>query len=238
MSMYGSMMMAGADSNQHTPTNHHGYQQQPSSGLNDYYKHFHGYNGGGSNSGEGGGSFTDYDDEFGNYYMRSAASKMRKLYTPMQNTGVDSRSTSSSYQRYPQHQSQQKHQPFANSFPFKRNDDEFKNNSKVDDDSGLIMSTEEQEAIDDDSEKDQIIHKRFKRQTLVAEQRNYQYQSGYSREPPCYGFPLEVNVKSRIKLDRIFPIYGNSQFKKCVKRFKIPTPGPNPDYIHVLQKVY
>lgn len=42
------------------------------------------------------------------------------------------------------------------------------------------------------------------------------YSSSYE-EGPCYGFPLEVNVKSRIKLDQIFPIHGKSQFKKCIK---------------------
>lgn len=38
-----------------------------------------------------------------------------------------------------------------------------------------------------------------------------------SYEPPCRGFPLEINIKSRIKFDQIFPIKGNSQIKKCVR---------------------
>lgn len=232
MSMYGPMMMAGADPHQHmaTKSNHAQVYQYPG---NDIYKQYQGYHSANPSSTDG-SSFTDYDDDFGNYYMRSAASKMRKVYSPL--PGTDTLNPQPSYVRHPPsaHQHHNKHS-LMNSFPFKRIDNELKNDNNNNAD--WIMPTEEQEAIDDESDKDQIIHKRVKRQA-VLEPRNYHYQSGYPREPPCYGFPLEVNVRSRIKMDRLFPIYGNSQHKKCIKRFRMPTPGPNPDYVHILQKVY
>lgn len=43
------------------------------------------------------------------------------------------------------------------------------------------------------------------------------YSSSYAYEPPCYGFPLEINIRSRIKPEDVFPIKGNTQFKKCIK---------------------
>lgn len=69
-----------------------------------------------------------------------------------------------------------------------------------------ILPVEEQESLDNDGGQ---RHRRVKRQV--------HYQSGYEREPPCYGFPLEVNIRSRIKMDQLFPIQGNSQYKKCIK---------------------
>ena len=47
--------------------------------------------------------------------------------------------------------------------------------------------------------------------------RQVYYKSGYNGSNKCHGFPLEVNVRSRIKMDQVFPIYGKSQMKKCVK---------------------
>lgn len=49
-----------------------------------------------------------------------------------------------------------------------------------------------------------------------------QYQSGYysqtsAYEEPCHGFPLEINIRSRIKPEDVFPIRGKSQLKKCIK---------------------
>lgn len=46
------------------------------------------------------------------------------------------------------------------------------------------------------------------------------YESSYGEadsDEPCFGFPLEINVKSRIKPEDVFPIRGKSQFKKCIK---------------------
>lgn len=44
------------------------------------------------------------------------------------------------------------------------------------------------------------------------------YESGYSGyEEPCYGFPLEIRIKSRIKPENVFPILGKSKFEKCIK---------------------
>lgn len=67
------------------------------------------------------------------------------------------------------------------------------------------------------------VHKATSNQLLVAKsdtksklrkKRQVSYTSGYER--PCHGFPLEINVKSRIKMDQVFPIFGRSQIKKCV----------------------
>lgn len=69
------------------------------------------------------------------------------------------------------------------------------------------MSPDEQESLLSADESPANNH-RVKRQV---------YESSYENEPPCYGFPLEVNVRSRIKFDQVFPIRGNSQFKKCIK---------------------
>ena len=104
--------------------------------------------------------FTDYDDDFGNYYMRKAASGMMQMGSIYR---ADKREE--------------------------------------------LMSKDERESLHDDSDSG-VPNKRVKRQA---------YESSYQNEPPCYGFPLEINVKSRIKLGQIFPIHGKSQFKKCIK---------------------
>lgn len=69
------------------------------------------------------------------------------------------------------------------------------------------MPTEEEESLFEDDDYTHRGHSRVKRQIY--------HQSTY--EGPCYGFPLEVNIKSRIKMDQLFPIHGNSQYKKCIK---------------------
>lgn len=67
--------------------------------------------------------------------------------------------------------------------------------------------TEEEESFLNDKDDSNRRHSRVKRQIY--------HKSTY--EGPCYGFPLEVNIKSRIKMDQLFPIHGNSQYKKCIK---------------------
>lgn len=69
------------------------------------------------------------------------------------------------------------------------------------------MPTEEEESLFNDDDNNDKGHLRVKRQVY--------HQSTY--EGPCYGFPLEINIKSRVKMDRLFPIHGNSQYKKCIK---------------------
>lgn len=66
-----------------------------------------------------------------------------------------------------------------------------------------LQRTDDDEAVDEDSKP---RGRRVKRQVS--------YTSDYDR--PCYGFPLEINVKSRIKMDNVFPIFGKSQVRKCV----------------------
>jgi len=67
-----------------------------------------------------------------------------------------------------------------------------------------IRPAEDKETLDSDDSP----NRRVKRQA---------YESSYENEAPCYGFPLEINVRSRIKFDQVFPIKGKSQFKKCIK---------------------
>lgn len=71
--------------------------------------------------------------------------------------------------------------------------------------SNWMLTIDERESVDNEDQ----TSRRVKRQA--------HYESRYENEPPCYGFPLEVNIKSRIKMDNIFPIHGNSQMKKCIK---------------------
>lgn len=116
-------------------------------------------------------NFTDYDDEFGNYYLGKAGSHMVNSY--------------------------------SNRKLSKRNQLESGSSKAV----AWLMSAVP-EAVDG---ADDQTNKRVKRQA------GGYYESSYEKEPPCYGFPLEVNIKSRIKMDQVFPIFGNSQYKKCIK---------------------
>lgn len=127
--------------------------------------------------------FTDYDDDFGNYYLRKASNHMGNSY----GSGSNNNNNNSNNKRLSKRA---------------RSDAE---NSKASKALAWLMSAvpEAVDGADDQS------HKRVKRQV--------NYESSYEKEPPCYGFPLEVNIKSRIKMDQVFPIYGNSQYKKCIK---------------------
>lgn len=182
MSMYGSMMGAGA-----MPA-HHQHPQMPSSATMPYSADYGSPSSGYSKSPEANSiNFTDYDDDFGNYYMRAAGSNKRSKMIAAHPSYVDGQ----------QQQLQQAH--FK-----KRSDSDSKNGD-------WILPTKEQEELDSGSSVDEMAsNKRSKRQAPY-------YESSYEKEPPCFGFPLEVNVKSRIKLDQVFPIHGNSQLKKCVK---------------------
>lgn len=120
-------------------------------------------------------NFTDYDDEFGNYYLRKSH----------RNNNNNNHNRANSNQRHHRIGS------------VRRADSESRDE--------LLVNRDERETVDHE---DSNNHLRLKRQV---------YQSSYENEPICYGFPLEVNIKSRIKMDQIFPIFGNSQFKKCIK---------------------
>lgn len=118
-------------------------------------------------------NFTDYDDEFGNYYLRKTSNQLGNPY----NRKLTRR----------------------NQLPSSSDD------SKTSKAIAWLVSIAP-EAVDSG---DDQSRKRVKRQA--------HYESSYEKEPPCYGFPLEVHIKSRIKMDQIFPIFGKSQFKKCIK---------------------
>lgn len=203
-SIYGSMLMGGSHS-QANPSAQQAYiEHQPIYGDTSMHKYAadshsaYGSGGGGDSSASGSSSsthaaanypsqinFTDYDDEFGSYYV----GKRRAEGGPLD------RSASVTMQRADIDNRVRDNQAAAKAW---------------------IMSTDEQESLDPASDVQgsrsahpQAIHTRNKRQVY--------YKSGYDGNKPCHGFPLEINVRSRIKLDQVFPIYGNSQMKKCVK---------------------
>lgn len=118
-------------------------------------------------------NFNDYDDEFGNYYMRKSGKRKHAF-------------DMSDLHRADEQQSHANHH--------------------YEDKVTMLTPNEDEEQVDDDRE---MAHRRMKRQVY--------YQSGYDGEKNCHGFPLEINVRSRIKMDRLFPIHGKSQFRKCVK---------------------
>lgn len=63
--------------------------------------------------------------------------------------------------------------------------------------------------------------------------RQISYSSNYGQ--PCHGLPVQVNIKSRIKLnERIFPIFGRSQINKCVNLNKplLPPLGDTPPQVY------
>lgn len=78
-------------------------------------------------------------------------------------------------------------------------------------------SADETMLIPDDGDEEQVDHEEQPQFARRRAKRQVYYQSGYDGEQQCYGFPLEINVRSRIKMDQIFPIHGRSQFKKCIK---------------------
>lgn len=148
-------------------------------------------------------SGVDYDDDAGNYYMKKAAAARRNKLSANE---------------------------YAYDFNLHRNDqnshhDDGDNDKQSENDTrgqqhdlAVSSSNTEEEDIeapmpnDDESydhEDDDAPHNRVKRQVY--------YESGYDGNANCEGFPLEINVRSRIKLDRIFPIHGKSQMKKCIK---------------------
>lgn len=149
-----------------------------------------------SSSAAGGHSAVDYDDDAGSYYMRKAAAARRNKL---------------SLGDYPYE------------YNLQRNDDQHDQHDDGEDESEqhdleTSASNEEEASVEApqvnedesyDHEDETVARRRVKRQVY--------YQSGYNGETKCDGFPLEVNVRSRIKLDRIFPIHGKSQMKKCIK---------------------
>lgn len=157
---------------------------------------------GGDSSGESSvgmnnANFNDFDDDSSNYYTRkaslsSAAASMggkRKMAfaAPAFPYGFDEFSSRSDDGLDPKHTVGSRHE--------------------MHDDS--VSTIDEKESIDETQRNEITGHLRVKRQIYMS--------SHEEQEGPCYGFPLEVNVKSRIKLDRIFPIHGKSQYKKCIK---------------------
>lgn len=138
--------------------------------------------------------FNDFDDESGNYYM-GTSNKYRIAY----GNGID-------YRNLP---CNNKIKLLKERFAEGRQQYDMRLKRVDTHQKASIMSVEDEETFDDVNDIGGQLHKRVKRQVY--------HQSSYENEEPCHGFPLEINVKSRIKMDQLFPIKGNSQFKKCIK---------------------
>lgn len=131
--------------------------------------------------------FNDYDDEFGNYYLRSKPA-------------INSLTKKS-----------HKLSSFASGSELSRRG--LPSNMRRSSDDNLHGSVETGSRQADDTE--QIDHHQTK--VLRRVRRQVYYSSGYNGQPNCHGFPLEINVRSRVKMDQMFPIHGNSQMKKCIR---------------------
>ena len=145
-----------------------------------------------STSANAGINFNDYDDESGNYYMRRAAARRRKL--AQADFGADLQRADLPTSQQQQQQQQQKVSAMAIGKQT------------------MLLPPDEDEQIDHGDQETASGaggYRRVKRQVY--------YQSGYNGERLCHGFPLEINVRSRIKMEQVFPIHGKSQFKKCIK---------------------
>lgn len=173
-------------------------------------------------------NFNDYDDETGAYYLARLPSALRgsrdlaKYYTLLQR--VDNEQLSSS--------------ETSNS------DDEEDEESALNRDESklnpMINVAIARKFLDDLQESEQAnednadLDDKHRFEPKVRTKRQISYNSNY--EQPCEGFPLEVNIKSRVKLnERIFPIFGKSQIKKCVKKLQLfppvqDNPYPQPQY--------
>lgn len=188
MSLYGPMMVAN-----HLPAMAAGYGGAPEYGMPSMISKQSAYDSP-SVAGTQTINFTDYDDDSSNYYVGK-----RALHQGMSASGrVYSKKYSPAYQ----HALQSIYPTLAYGMQSRID----RSPSSVVQD--LKVSPEEQESLINDSEDSSSAHLRVRRQA---------YESSYENEPPCYGFPLEVNIKSRIKLDQVFPIHGKSQYKKCIK---------------------
>lgn len=167
----------------------------------------------------------DYDDDASSYYVRKAAARRRKLmpgdYASASDVhrhddrdGHQMEAESSNHDQVreafanheAQHQlhQQQQYQTGANGH-----------------DGDMLQSAassiNEDENYDHEDDAEPWLHTHDPRR-LRRSKRQVYYESGYDGEANCEGFPLEVNIRSRVKLDRLFPIYGKSQIKKCVKK--------------------
>lgn len=161
-----------------------------------------------------GGAFTGFDHYGDTKHAISEASSMGSFSQPTNFNDFDDesgnyylrksltqRSEGNKWPAAGHNQQQQQTQPQSES-------QSTQNNSNRRSSSHSLVATKEQEALLDDVD-DELPLKRVKRQIS--------YSSGYEKGKPCHGFPLEINVRSRIKMDQLFPIHGNSQMKKCVK---------------------
>jgi len=183
-----------------------------------------------STSSSAGVNFNDYDDENGNYYSRKSAAARRSKYatTRQGHPGAPSYYDSSAISRAGDDYTLEEPEDVE----LGREDDSDDSNHEIqrasnlaresfgvdnDADQMLLPTQDEEKFTDDDSNHQgtnhgigsgNAHHRRTKRQIY--------YQSGYNGHERCRGFPLEINVRSRIKPDQMFPIHGNSQIKKCI----------------------
>lgn len=160
-------------------------------------------------------NFNDYDDETGAYYLARLPSALRgsrdlaKYYTLLQR--ADKESSSSDEHDASEHDSLDRSE--SQTSPLEQAAQDLLEE--------LQDLQEQQNHESDQADHDDGLKVRTKRQVS--------YSSNY--EQPCEGFPLEVNINSRVKLnERIFPIFGKSQIKKCVKKLQLFPPVQDHPY--------
>lgn len=172
----------------------------------------------------------DYDDDTGSYYVRKSAARRRKLVPSdyaldMNLHRNDEYNRASNEQREnelaDQHSSQQHSSESEHSIYKAGGEDE-----EQDIEAG---QPNDDESYDHEDDMVSWLRNRHNPMRQRRMKRQVYYESGYDGNTNCEGFPLEINVRSRIKLDRIFPIHGKSQIKKCVKIKKTLLPPMHED---------
>lgn len=151
--------------------------------------------------------FNDFDDDSSNYYTRKSSSIPKRKHMSL---GAAFGGAYGGSGAFSSRSDGRAHQIGPLSSDSRPKSDQTKSSSSSASAGSQVSILDEKESIDETDRNERSSQLRVKRQI--------NYQSGYEgHEEPCYGFPLEVNVKSRIKLDGIFPIHGKSQHKKCIK---------------------
>lgn len=192
-----------------------------------------------STSSGAGMNFNDYDDESGNYYMRkSAARRHRYAATQAAASGAgDGHDYDSTLSRADEaaaaSQDNSDGEEAASEQRREYEKAHFENREQILRDhlmniavagahavdranSEMMMLAQEEERLSDHDYNDGTAHHGASNAEHIRTKRQVYYQSGYNGKERCHGFPLEINVRSRVKMDRLFPIHGNSQIKKCI----------------------
>lgn len=178
----------------------------------------------------GGINFNDYDDESGNYYMKKSAARRRKLMPGEYASSIDLHRIDMDRQ----HALARGENPEYGNIDSAYSGLDATNSQNYDtgNEDAAIGTAQpgDDESYDDEDEHAAWIQNRDSTHHGHRAKRQVYYESGYDGQANCEGFPLEINVRSRIKLDQIFPIFGKSQMRKCVKIRKNLLPPPQEHY--------